>query len=77
MSGVPGSQLLDPENLWRLLTAFTPENAITVNEAATTGSAWWAYPRRWALPSHARTGASSPSRPTEAAFTPCRHAGGD
>ncbi len=40
MSGVPGSQLLDPENLWRLLTAFTPENAIIVNEAATTGSAW-------------------------------------
>ena len=39
-SGVPGSQLLDPENLWRLLAAFTPENAIIVNEAATTGSAW-------------------------------------
>lgn len=40
MSGVPGSQLLDPENLWRLLAAFTPENSIIVNEAATTGSAW-------------------------------------
>jgi len=34
------SQELDPENLCRTMAAFTPENAIFVNEAATTGLTW-------------------------------------
>jgi len=33
-------KLLDPKNLGRALAAFTPKNAIIVNEAATAGSAW-------------------------------------
>jgi len=31
---------LDPDNVGRVLAAFTPENAIVVNEAATTGLHW-------------------------------------
>ena len=37
---VPSGQLLDPDNLGRALAAVTPENAIVVNEAATTGFLW-------------------------------------
>ena len=33
-------QPLDPDNLCRTMAAFTPEDAIVVNEAATTGLAW-------------------------------------
>ncbi len=36
----PGDQPLDPDNLGRTLAAFTPENAIVVNDAVTSGSAW-------------------------------------
>jgi acetolactate synthase-1/2/3 large subunit len=36
----PSSQPLEPENLCRMMAAFTPENAIFVNEAATTGLTW-------------------------------------
>jgi acetolactate synthase-1/2/3 large subunit len=36
----PTSRQLDPENLCRTIAAFTPENAILVNEAATTGLSW-------------------------------------
>ncbi len=36
----PTSQQLDPESLCRTMAAFTPENAIVVNEAATTGFTW-------------------------------------
>jgi len=36
----PTNQQLDPENLCRTMAAFTPENAIVVNEAATTGFTW-------------------------------------
>jgi len=36
----PTSKQLDPENLCRTMAAFTPENAIFVNEAATNGFAW-------------------------------------
>lgn len=37
---VPSGQPLTPDLLCRALAAFTPENAIVVNEAATTGLAW-------------------------------------
>jgi acetolactate synthase-1/2/3 large subunit len=37
---VPNSEPLTPDTLCRALAAFTPENAIVVNEAATTGLAW-------------------------------------
>jgi acetolactate synthase-1/2/3 large subunit len=36
----PTNQQLDPDNLCRTMAAFTPENAIVVNEAATTGFTW-------------------------------------
>mgnify|MGYP000945147634 CR=1 FL=1 len=36
----PTNQQLDPEALCRTVAAFTPENAIVVNEAATTGFTW-------------------------------------
>jgi acetolactate synthase-1/2/3 large subunit len=36
----PSGQPLDPDNLGRALAAFTPEGAIVVNEAVTTGSVW-------------------------------------
>ncbi len=36
----PCGDPLDPDNLGRALAAFTPENAIVVNEAVTTASAW-------------------------------------
>lgn len=36
----PTDQQLDPDNLGRVISAFTPENAIVVNEAATTGLFW-------------------------------------
>jgi acetolactate synthase-1/2/3 large subunit len=36
----PSGQSLDPDNLGRTMAAFMPENAILVNEAATTGLAW-------------------------------------
>jgi len=39
---VPTGQPLDPASLGRALAAFTPEGAIVVNEAATTGLAWTA-----------------------------------
>lgn len=37
---VPGGQPLTPDLLCRALAAFTPEHAIIVNEAATTGLTW-------------------------------------
>lgn len=37
---MPGGQPLTPDTLCRALAAFTPENAIVVNEAATTGLTW-------------------------------------
>jgi len=36
----PSGQPLDPDTLCRTMAAFTPENAIVVNEAATTGFTW-------------------------------------
>ena len=36
----PSGQPLDPDNLGRTMAAFTPENAIVVNEATTTGLMW-------------------------------------
>lgn len=38
---------------------------------------WWPGPAHGAgcKPSHVRTGASSPSKPTEAVYTPCRRSG--
>jgi acetolactate synthase-1/2/3 large subunit len=36
----PTNQQLDPESLCRTVAAFTPENAIVVNEAATIGFTW-------------------------------------
>ncbi|MGA7877354.1 MAG: acetolactate synthase large subunit [Desulfoferrobacter sp.] len=36
----PSGQPLDPDTLCRAMAAFTPENAIVVNEAATTGFTW-------------------------------------
>lgn len=36
----PGNRPLTPDTLCRAMAAFTPENAIVVNEAATTGLAW-------------------------------------
>jgi acetolactate synthase-1/2/3 large subunit len=36
----PVGQPLDPDNLGRAVSAFTPEHAIVVNEAATTGLLW-------------------------------------
>lgn len=36
----PSGRLLDPDSVCRAMAAFTPENAIVVNEAATTGLAW-------------------------------------
>ncbi len=36
----PTGEPLDPGNLCRTMAAFIPENAIVVNEAATTGLAW-------------------------------------
>ena len=36
----PSGHPLDPDSLCRALAAFMPENAILVNEAATTGLAW-------------------------------------
>lgn len=36
----PSGQPLDPDNLGRVMTAFTPEAAIIVNEALTTGLLW-------------------------------------
>ncbi len=38
----PAHEQLDPDNLGRVISAFTPENAIIVNEAATTGLFWTA-----------------------------------
>jgi acetolactate synthase-1/2/3 large subunit len=46
----PSGQPLDPENLGRALAAFTPEAAIVVNEAATTGSVWSAAHAAGAAP---------------------------
>jgi acetolactate synthase I/II/III large subunit len=37
---VVSNKQLDPENLCRTMAAFTPENAIIVNEALTTGFTW-------------------------------------
>ncbi|MCM8595582.1 acetolactate synthase large subunit [Accumulibacter sp.] len=37
---VPGGRPLTPDTLCRAMAAFTPENAIVVNEAATTGLTW-------------------------------------
>lgn len=37
---VPGTRPLNPDTLCRALAAFTPENSIVVNEAATTGLTW-------------------------------------
>jgi len=39
-SFAPSGHLLDPDNLGRVMAAFLPENAILVNEAATTGLGW-------------------------------------
>ena len=39
---VPSGRPLDPDNLGRAVAAFTPENAIVVNEAATAGLLWTA-----------------------------------
>ena len=39
-SFAPSGQPLDPDNLGRVMAAFMPENAILVNEAATTGLGW-------------------------------------
>jgi len=36
----PANQPLEPDNLGRTIAAFTPEDAIVVNEAATTGLFW-------------------------------------
>jgi acetolactate synthase-1/2/3 large subunit len=36
----PTGQMLDPESLCRMMATYMPENAIIVNEAATTGLAW-------------------------------------
>lgn len=36
----PGGRPLDPDNLGRAVAALTPEGAIVVNEAATTGLVW-------------------------------------
>lgn len=36
----PSGQPLDPDTLCRAMAAYTPENAIVVNEAATTGFTW-------------------------------------
>jgi acetolactate synthase-1/2/3 large subunit len=36
----PAGRPLDPDNLGRAVAAFTPEHAIVVNEAATTGLVW-------------------------------------
>ena len=36
----PAGQALDPDNLGRAISAFTPDGAIVVNEAATTGMVW-------------------------------------
>jgi acetolactate synthase I/II/III large subunit len=36
----PAGRPLDPDNLGRAVSAFTPEHAIVVNEAATTGMVW-------------------------------------
>ena len=36
----PAGRPLDPDNLGRAVSAFTPEHAIVVNEAATTGLVW-------------------------------------
>ena len=36
----PSDRPLDPDNLGRTVAALTPENAIVVNEAATTGLVW-------------------------------------
>lgn len=40
LSFVPGGATLTPENLGQALAAGTPEGAIVVNEAATTGMVW-------------------------------------
>lgn len=37
---VPGDQPITPDILCRALAAFTPENAVVVNEAVTTGFTW-------------------------------------
>lgn len=37
---VPAGQPLDPDSLGRAVSAFTPDHAIVVNEAATTGLVW-------------------------------------
>jgi acetolactate synthase-1/2/3 large subunit len=47
---VPGGQSLTPDLLCRALAAFAPENAIIVNEAATTGLTWNAVHASTAAP---------------------------
>ena len=47
---VPNGQPLDPDNLGRAMSAFTPEAAIVVNEAATTGFVWSAVHASQAAP---------------------------
>jgi acetolactate synthase-1/2/3 large subunit len=47
---VPDNQPLTPDSLCRTMAAFTPENAIVVNEAATTGLAWNAMHASHAAP---------------------------
>jgi len=47
---VPSGRLLDPDSLGRALAAFTPEAAIVVNEAATTGLVWSAVHASTAAP---------------------------
>jgi acetolactate synthase-1/2/3 large subunit len=46
----PGGRPLDPDNLCRTLAAFTPEAAIVVNEAATSGLPWSAMYAATAAP---------------------------
>jgi len=47
---VPSGQALTPDTLCRAMAAFTPENAIVVNEAATTGLTWNAVHASTAAP---------------------------
>jgi acetolactate synthase-1/2/3 large subunit len=47
---VPSGQPLTPDTLCRAMAAFTPENAIVVNEAATTGFTWNAVHASHAAP---------------------------
>lgn len=47
---VPSGRPLDPDSLGRVMAAFTPEAAIVVNEAATTGLVWSAVHAATAAP---------------------------